>query len=308
MRKILQVYSLRITVLYFLTGILWISTSDYLLEVLTQSKSILSEFQTYKGWFYVSVTSVLLYVLTSRYESILKKNIGRLKHANEDLMTFLYKASHDLKGPISSVLGLTNLFKMEYPEHRESPVIGKIEASVKRSDFIIRDLVKLADLIERKPAYSMVSIDQLIDELLHDGLPTRMPAKEVVVKRKLEVEKVMTDKFCLGIALEKIFENSLEYQNPNAHKKSIIIKARQIPPHLVLEIEDNGLGIPSEEIARVFDMFHRASEFSTGSGLGLYIAKIAIEKLNGRINIMSALTKGTKLTITLPLKPRSTAS
>lgn len=303
MRKILYVYSLRITVLYFLTGVVWIFASDYLLEIFTSSKAILSELQTYKGWFYVTVTSFLLYILTSRYESRLKKNIRRLKHANEDLMTFLYKASHDLKGPISSILGLTNLFKMEYPEHRESAIIYKIESSARRSDFITQDLVRLADLIEKKPSYSLVPINQMIDELLDQRIHDHLSVKDVVIKRKLEIEKIIVDKFFLGIALEKIFENALKYQNPNAHKKSISVKVYKTASEVVFEIEDNGQGIPSEEVAKVFDMFHRASEFSTGSGLGLYIAKIAVEKLNGKINIMSALTKGTRLTITLPAKP-----
>lgn len=298
-------YSLRITIAYFLLGLFWISTSDYFLELIAPDKTSLSQFQSLKGWFYVTVTSFLLYLLASKYERVLKRNILDLKNANNDLKTFLYKSSHDLKGPMASILGLTNLFKAENPTFKTSQIIEKIEACSRQSGFIVDDLVKLADILEKNAAPTHINIDAVIEEILDDLRRKKKWNPEIVLEKQIQLKEFISDHQLIYIVLEKIFENAVTFQNPAAPYKNIKLKAWQKKDIVAVEVKDNGLGIEKEQLDKIFEMFYRGSENSKGSGLGLYIAKLATERLKGRIKIFSKPGKGTKLTLLIPVIPKS---
>jgi len=100
--------------------------------------------------------------------------------------------------------------------------------------------------------------------------------------------------------LNNLFSNAIRYHDK--HKKNPFVKVHVtiFKSEAFVEIEDNGIGIEQTHIGRIFDMFYRASDYSSGSGLGLYIVKEAVKVLKGEIKVSSVLEQGTKFKIRFP--------
>jgi signal transduction histidine kinase len=119
---------------------------------------------------------------------------------------------------------------------------------------------------------------------------------------KLDQESVASDKFLLKVIFSNLISNAIKYQSKSdGHQPFIKITSHRRDEYLIIHIEDNGEGIAKEYKGKVFEMFYRASNASTGSGLGLYITKEAVEKLNGQIEITSEVGVGSTFVVSIPL-------
>jgi signal transduction histidine kinase len=125
-----------------------------------------------------------------------------------------------------------------------------------------------------------------------------------VVSFKEELSKdfiVLSDKVRLKIILNNLLSNALKYHDPEKNDSVVSIQANHSNELLHILVEDNGLGIDSDQLPKIFDMFYRASVNSTGSGLGLYIARETIKKLNGKITAESTPGVGTRFILEIPI-------
>lgn len=109
-----------------------------------------------------------------------------------------------------------------------------------------------------------------------------------------------SDIFRLKIICNNLLSNAIKYRSSQVEQSCITIKAKVFEDKAVLEFIDNGKGIAQNKVDKIFDMFYRASEASTGSGLGLYIVKEVVETLKGTIQVQSQLGGGTNFIVTLP--------
>ncbi len=223
----------------------------------------------------------------------------KLKKINDELDRFIYSVSHDIKAPLSSVTGLVNLYKKEHNPETKDVYINHIESSISRLDNYTSDIVDFVrnDRIEPKPERIK------IEEFLH-RIYSQLDHLHPINKIRFEVnsngiEEIITDKDRLGIILRNIFSNSIKYVNPSADSY-IRCEIEQVNSKNIIRIKDNGIGIEAYQTDKVFDMFHRGSELSNGSGLGLYIARETAKVLGGDIRLSSKLLEFTELVIELP--------
>jgi signal transduction histidine kinase len=112
--------------------------------------------------------------------------------------------------------------------------------------------------------------------------------------------KFIADEFRLNVILNNILSNSIKYQKKDNDHKQVKILVTVSEQDAQIVIEDNGIGVPQKYQDRIFNMFFRATDHGQGSGIGLYIVKEAIEKINGEIQLESDETKGTTFKITIP--------
>ena len=110
-----------------------------------------------------------------------------------------------------------------------------------------------------------------------------------------------SDEKRVNVILKNLIFNAVKYQNFNQRKPSIIVSANEDGNNLEISVKDNGEGIDPEIQDKVYDMFFRASEKSSGSGLGLYIVKEMVSKLDGKINLKSKMGKGSEFIIRIPV-------
>lgn len=231
----------------------------------------------------------------------LQEKNEELEKINFELDRFVYSASHDLRSPLTSVLGLLYLLREEVKAEGAQRYVSLMEESILKLDNIIRDIV----------AYSRnnragLQIEEIrLQELIADVAPSLryLENEEISVNGCVKVEaesSISSDRNRLVTILSNLISNSIKYRHPS-RQPEIKLKLERNGQHLFLIISDNGIGIKEYHLEKIFDMFYRTSDHSTGSGLGLYIVRETIKKLGGTIRVESVVNQGTTFTITLPL-------
>ena len=225
-----------------------------------------------------------------------------LEKANRELDRFFYSTSHDLKIPVMDIKGIVNkaIAEMKDPEVLEHFIL--LRDRTQKLDEFLKDIIDYARNTKTGVRLTPVHLEGLVDQVLENFRFITGADKirfEKGMERNLTVE---TDRVRLFIILNNVISNAVVYHRQNIRDRWVRISADYSEGKLRLIISDNGQGIDPELIPKVFNMFFRGTAQSKGSGLGLYIVKEAIEKLNGDIGIESVPNKGTTLTITLPAK------
>lgn len=233
-------------------------------------------------------------------EEELKATLDELSERNFELDQLMYKTSHDLRSPLSSILGLINLAHLESTAQNHLVYLNKIEGRVKKLDEFIKSMLNYARVNRSEITYEQINLKEIIEGCIQeleylDSFPS--------VKTSLEVKNeripFKTDPLRIRIVLGNIISNAYKYYNPSV-KSYLKIQALITPQAVEIMIKDNGIGIKKEFVKKVFDMFYRATEKSQGSGLGMYIVKQAVEKLGGTISVKSTYSKGTRIKIIVP--------
>lgn len=230
-----------------------------------------------------------------------RNNLIALQKANFELDSFTYRASHDLKAPLRSILGLVNLAKEEELSPEIAHYFQLIEKSVLRLDSFVVDLLALSRNNRTEIIIDSVSWQAQINNCLEGLAYMENYQRTEIALEIFQKEPFYSDPTRIDLIINNIIANAIKYQPKNPeHKPVVSIKVQVFKHHTLLTVEDNGEGIPHHYQNKVFDMFFRASTNSEGSGLGLYIVKSAVEKLEGSIKLQSEPDIGTKFTIILP--------
>ena len=227
-----------------------------------------------------------------------KRTEKELLESNQELDTFFYKASHDLKGPLASVMGIVNLARLEQPDAIMDHYFELIEKSIKRLDQTLIDLIELARTRKGSSKLSHINLHTLVEEIL--GSLNHTPDYhriQFIIYIDPEAE-IVTDRVLIRSVLQNLIHNAINYCNPANPTVQITITDND--QGYSIEITDNGPGIPDAVKSRVFEMFYRGNTESTGSGLGLYIVKNALEKMKGSIELKSIVGEGTTFTVCIP--------
>ncbi|TAF66954.1 MAG: PAS domain S-box protein [Cytophagales bacterium] len=238
----------------------------------------------------------------SNSKSELEKTLHELETRNFELDQFVYKTSHDLRAPLTSILGLVNLVKIDLNDTRlVSEYADRIEKSVLRLDSFIRSLIDYARGRRGELSTDTIDFNKIIQESLESLRYTT--GFDRIEKRINIAEEIyfQTDLVRLQIIFNNIISNAIKYQNRKQSQSFISIDIIQLPHETIqITIRDNGIGIDEKAKIQVFNMFYRGTELSTGSGLGLYIVKQTVEKLKGTIELYSEEGEGTQIDILLP--------
>jgi signal transduction histidine kinase len=237
-------------------------------------------------------------------EKLQKQNEELIK-INSELDSFVYSVSHNIRSPLASILGLTNLAQLE----------GKPEnnALLHYIELITKSIHKLDDTLKEILAYSRnarseVSLEEIdIEQTIHqvfEGLNFMRGWHKI--QKKIDIElgsPLYSDHYRLKVILDNLISNAIKYQDEAKPESFITVNVVVNPAKAVLKVHDNGIGIDSEYLPKIFNMFFRATQIADGSGLGLYIVKEMVEKMKGTVNLASALGEGTEITLTLPNHP-----
>lgn len=228
-----------------------------------------------------------------------KKIEDELKVRNTELDNFVYKVSHDLRAPLSSVLGLVNLAKLPGNDDNLKDYLNVIEKKVNQLDHFITDVLSHSKNLKLDVIIEPVNFQELIDQTFVD-LSYLKGAEQI--KRRIIIEggPFFNDRWRIAEIFRNLVSNAIKYRNFERNNPEISLHIGITGYQSVITFTDNGIGIESDNLERVFNMFYRASEQSDGSGLGLYIVKNAIDKLGGQVQVASTLGEGTSFIITLP--------
>lgn len=228
---------------------------------------------------------------------LLEDESARLKKTNTELDSFLYSTSHDLRAPIASVLGLTNIAQREVKE----PAIGKyfsmIEERVKRLDEIIGDILTYSKSSKSIVTKEPIDFNKLLDEVIGD-LKFNEGASNIALKYEESPKNTFyTDRSQVVIILKNLLANAVKYHDSSKSNQYIKVLFEKKIDKVTIKIEDNGIGVEEESIPKIFDMFYRGTTESKGSGLGLFIVKEATNKIGGKVWVESVQGEGSTFTL-----------
>jgi len=233
-------------------------------------------------------------------EQKLQQQYDQLQKINKEIDRFVYSASHDLRTPISSMLGLVNLLHIENEDAMWHQYLNMMNDSIKRLDKITKDIVHYSFNSRTETIYEAINFKNLIEtifEEVHVAYPHHCVKLNYTI---IGTKDFYSDKSRLHTVFQGLIQNAVRFcdlQKAECYAKVIIRLANDA---VEVDIEDNGLGIDKNYVDRVFDMFYKASEESSGAGLGLFVAKEIIQHLGGKISVSSQLKKGTIFSIYLP--------
>jgi signal transduction histidine kinase len=234
----------------------------------------------------------------NKQKNKIEKTNQQLILANREMDRFVYSVSHDISAPLKSIKGLIGLSRLEKEE--SSPYLNKIEQSVQKLEDFVREVLDRSRTTRKEVELEEVNLRDLISAI-SDNLRYLENFDTVKFSIDLHNASLRTDKFLIKVILSNLLSNAIKYQKTKAeHIPEIKIKSYEQGGHFCIVMSDNGEGIAAPYMDKIFDMFYRGTTSSTGSGLGLFIAKEAAEKLNGKINLTSKIGVGTEFTIAIP--------
>jgi len=226
--------------------------------------------------------------------------IRELTQNNKDLKQFSYITSHNLRAPLSNLIGLLNLTEdipIENPELEE--ILAGFSKSTHLLNETINDLVKVI-IIKDNPSMQKeeVSLKEVFENVFSQ-LSFQIELHKPIIKLKFDrVPLLNTNKAYIESILLNLLTNSIKYKSEN-RKLKISIIAEQIDHQVILTFKDNGIGIDLERNRdKVFGLYQRFHNYPDSKGLGLYLVKSQVETMGGTISIESEVNKGTTFTIT----------
>lgn len=228
----------------------------------------------------------------------LQTAIEKLIKTDEGLRTFLYRSSHDLRGPITTLLGLAQLAEKENQQADIGLYIKKIKSSGHQMLRFLKKLNETNVVFRTERSLERINWNQILSDVKAeiDHLYSEKRA-ELIIDNKVQHD-LLSDNSLLRTIIHNLVENAIIFNSGPESRVRLTLSYKNL--ELQIKVTDNGHGIDDKIKTKIFEMFYRGSEQSKGNGLGLFLAKRAVEMLEGTINFKS-LRGETTFLVTLPV-------
>ena len=299
-----------IALIYVIFGAVWVFFSDRLLVWLQLRPELILRLQTAKGWLFVAGSAILLYVALHRYErrgadamaaliksrnevraanADLERRVAertrQLESANRELEAFAYAVSHDLRAPLRSMSGFSQILQENAPpdlDEKSRHYLQRIHDASLRMSGLIEDLLNLSRIGRSELTARPISLTQVATEAAA-AVRERNPGREVQLAIAQDME-VSADPRLLRIALENLLSNAWKYTS-RAAQATVSVGAQAGEHGPVYFVRDNGVGFDMKYADKLFVPFqrlHPEAEFP-GSGIGLVTVQRIIARHGGRV-------------------------
>ncbi len=262
-------------------------------------------------FFYVGICSYLFYLVLRNSHRNEKKLIAsrekislqneQLKKTNTELDRFVYSASHDLRAPLSSLSGLITISEASNDMKELKEYLALMKGRIIVLDKFIIDIINYSRNTRQEVVLEKINLHNLVNDII-EGLKFSVENDIIKIQNLIATDlQINTDSTRIRIVLNNIVSNAIRYHDKYKDDCSIIIKEKITDNKIVIQVKDNGVGIPKAYQDKIFNMFYKANENSSGSGLGLYIARESLNNLGGTITAKSQHGVGSTFSITLPV-------
>jgi len=263
-------------------------------------------------WFELSIQPVPegLFILSTditerkQAENNLLANNISLKKVNSELDRFVYSVSHDLRAPLTSLLGLIGIIEkdLKAADENQKERLTMMKRSVNRLDSFISDILDYSRNARTSIANDQISFREILDEVIEHS-KNIVETSACKLSSKIEQpDGFVSDKRRIKIILNNLISNGIKYRDMQKKNSFVAVHIKTNAKEAIIEVDDNGIGVSETDKEKIFEMFKRVSIQGSGSGIGLYIVKEAVEKLKGSIEVNSTINKGSTFTIRIPNK------
>lgn len=237
----------------------------------------------------------------SELETQVQAGTADLQERNAELEAFSYSLSHDLRAPIRAIVSFTEIALNEYGAKVGPPateLLQKVINAAQRLDRLIADVLSFSKTTRRQRIKSeTVNVECLLLEILQERPEWMPPKAEISIEGPLLT--VRGDQASLTQCLTNLLDNAVKFMRSGVMPR-VRIYTEPIGASVRLCIEDNGVGIPLDAQARIFELFQRAHNGYEGHGIGLAIVRRAAERMGGSIGLSSEPGRGSKFWLELP--------
>lgn len=231
-------------------------------------------------------------------------DMSRVKELEQRKDDFISMASHELKTPLTSVIGYADLLqKMLEKENRgkESLYLSKMQTQIMKLSKLVADLLDISKIQGNKIVLTqeIVDIDELVQEVV-ETIQHITPQHQIIIEETAQ-RKIQGDRDRLGQVLINLLTNAIKYSAPT---EKVIVRVGLTNEQVVISVQDFGIGIPKQHQEKIFERFYRVysdkDKKFPGLGIGLYIAHEIIIRHDGKIWVESVEGKGSTFSIALP--------
>ncbi|HQT23841.1 hybrid sensor histidine kinase/response regulator [Daejeonella sp.] len=225
--------------------------------------------------------------------SLLAVKNEELQRAYNELDKFSYSVTHDMRGPLLSVLGA-----IEAAQHMDDiteirKMLMMMKDSVRNLDDFIQSIHDYYNLNRGELEIKEIDFNELVEEQIKIFNFTYLMSDVTFNTNIIQKETFRGDVLSVKLILNNLLSNAFKYQRKDNKDKTVDLNILVENGHAVIDVIDNGVGIAENYLGDIFNMFFRASTQDVGSGFGLYNVKAAVTKLNGKITVDSEINKGT---------------
>jgi len=227
-----------------------------------------------------------------------------LSQVNDELDNFIYKTSHDIRGPLASLKGICSVALMDVKDPLALDYLTKLDVSSGRLNVILTRLLIVNQINNAIVGKEPIDFNGIVEDVIllenKKGLPPKFEIKKDIQPNI----SFQSDKDLVRIILENLIDNAIKFYNDSERIQPFVhIKiGMQDANEVVVQVIDNGIGIAEAKPDKIFQMFSRASERSGTGGIGLYLSKLATEKLGGQIQLRTNPEGYTEFFVSFPMR------
>jgi signal transduction histidine kinase len=228
-----------------------------------------------------------------------KKQLIELRRLNHELDQLIYHSSHDLRSPLTTIMGLVNLIHMDKPSPTVREYTDMIGERVAHLDNLLKDLVSITYHSKASIETEEFNFGKEVQSILADLVPTA-PRINIFLSEP-DNYMFLTDPVRMRTILKNLLANAFKFYNPMHTNPFVKIQLAVNEDLVCVEVTDNGVGIPDDYQKKIFEMFCKANA-TKGTGLGLYIVKLLAEAMGGTVAVESTEGFGSTFRVVLPIQ------
>lgn len=228
----------------------------------------------------------------------LKLKMAELQKVNDELNRFVYSTAHDLRSPLASILGILDLIKSEGNSEDQNEYLTIIENCAEKINLYIRKIIEYYKNLRFDESRDLIDYTTVIEKTVQ---PLRLQHPEIDFEIEInQQQRFVNDLFRITVILDNLISNAVKFLKPGSENQTVKIKIDVDKDSATISIEDNGKGIKKEFLESVFQMFFRTENTTEGLGIGLFIVKEALQKIQGTIDVDSVDGEGSVFKIEVP--------
>lgn len=306
--------AIKITLIYFLAGFLWILFSDRLLRSIAGSAETLSHFQTYKGWFFVTITAGLLFLLIrneiqkkNRIEAELLKAKEKAEESDRLKSAFLSNMSHEIRTPLNGIMGFCELIMDDMYSQGDKQIFAKhLERNGNDLLSLIENVLDISKIQENQYEIKkkIFKINPLLESIQNEFLQSELRSLRLSLDFKL-IKGTEDDDFELfsdPIRLSHVFKNLIHNAFFFTTDGYVRFGYRKLASGIEFFVMDSGCGIDDDNKELIFKPFFKGKNQIVGNrgfGLGLAISKGLVKLLGAQLKFDSVPNVGTQFYFTI---------
>ena len=225
-----------------------------------------------------------------------------LIQVNEELDNFIYKTSHDIRGPLVTLKGVCNVASLDVKDPVALDYLKRLDLTAEKLNSILTRLLVVNQINHQELEAVLLNLAELIQELLLAERKTPIPSRMKITSHVDPQVSLISDRYLIRIILENLIDNAIKFYNTSERIEPFVNIQISVatPSKILIQVEDNGIGITTPDKDGIFHLFARASERSETGGIGLYLTRLATQRLGGEVRLVQTSDKGSTFHVFLP--------